>query len=106
MTRAIATGWHYRPPKREDLEERATQVAAVIAHDGVRFTTAAPTRDALNQALAEYVSERAPEQLWPTDAEAVREFLSLGDQRAAIDCYFAAVGDRWDEEWLVITDVE
>lgn len=87
------------------MQTGAMYLAAVVGRDGVCFTTAAMTHGNLLHAVAEYVSERAPLQLWPADAAAVHEKLSRGDYQAGIDRYFAAVGDRWDDEWLVMTEV-
>lgn len=80
-------------------------VAAVAALDGIRFTAAAPTRDELVRRLAEYVRENARVQLWPADALRVRALLHLGEIEAAVAHYFARVGGRWDEEWLVAAQV-
>jgi hypothetical protein len=80
-------------------------VAAVVAIDGVRFATAARTRAELFHELATYVRGRAHEQLWPGEALIVEGLLGSGDECSAVERYFACVGERWDEEWLVMTDV-
>jgi hypothetical protein len=75
-------------------------VAVVLAADGVRFVASGHSRDALRARLAEYVASNA-ERLWSADEARVRRLLALGDADAAVAHYFATVGARWDEEWLV-----
>ncbi len=88
-----------------DTTDRGPWIAAVHAPDGVRLTVAAPTRDELVSRLAEYVRDNARLQLWPADALRVRALLHLGELDAAVAHYFARVGERWDEEWLVTAQV-
>ena len=81
-------------------------IAAVAAADGIRFATTAATRGELVSRLAEYVRDHARVQLWPADALRVRALLHLGDAEGAVAHYFARVGERWDEEWLITGVVE
>ena len=81
-------------------------VAAVAAPDGIRFTATAASRAELVSRLADYVREHARVQLWPGDALRVRALLHLGNLEGAVAHYFARVGERWDEEWLVAAQVE
>ena len=88
-------------PNLRSLPDPGPYVAAVHAPDGVRFATAAATRGELVSDLAEYVRDNARVQLWPADALRVRALLHLGELEAAVAHYFARVGERWDEEWLI-----
>jgi hypothetical protein len=81
-------------------------VAIVYAHDGVRFVAAGLSRSALVSPLASYVMEQARLQLWPEDASRIEQLLSDGAPQGAIDLYFAAVGNRWDKEWLYAEDID
>ena len=92
-------------PRLRAVPDHGPYIAAVAAPDGIRFTTTAETRDELVSRLADYVRENARVQLWPGDALRVRAFLHLGDLEAAVAHYFARVGERWDEEWLVAAQV-
>lgn len=74
--------------------------AVVHAADGVRFLAVRPTRAALTALLADYAGRSAPERLWADDAERVGWLLARGCLDAAVDEYFARVGERWDEECL------
>jgi hypothetical protein len=76
-------------------------MAVVHTRDRVRFTAFASRRDELIERIARYVRESAADVLWADDAASVRDFLAAGDLDAAITHYFATVGRRWDEEWLV-----
>ena len=76
-------------------------MAVVHTRDRVRFTAFASRRDELIERIARYVRESAADVLWADDAESVRDFLAAGDLHGAITHYFATVGRRWDEEWLV-----
>jgi hypothetical protein len=88
-----------------EVSASTTYLAAVVAVDGVRFVAAAHTRAALFRELAAYVRARAHDQLWPGDALIVEGLLESGDDHAAVERYFVSVGERWDEEWLVISDI-
>jgi hypothetical protein len=79
---------------------RAVHVAVVHADDGVRFVTASATKQALTRQLAEYVEERASEQLWPAEAERTLRALREGDLEQAIEVYFESGSRRWDNERL------
>ncbi len=81
-------------------------VAVVHSADAVKLVAACVSRRGLTQRLAEYVRERAPHQLWPEDAGRLLGLLSGGDVGAAVELYFASVGERWDPEWLVVDLVE
>jgi hypothetical protein len=80
-------------------------VAVVHTPDGVRFVAAALTRSALTAHLAEYVRHRAPDQLWPDAARAIHDRLAAGALDQAVASYFAAVGERWDAEHLIVETV-
>jgi hypothetical protein len=80
--------------------------AVVHGVDAIRFGATARSRDELTSRLADYVAERLDDQLWAGDAACVRALLADGQREAAIAAYFAAVGQRWDEEWLVTTVVD
>jgi hypothetical protein len=82
--------------------QRALHVAVVHTTEVVRFVTVAPSRSALTEQLAGYVQRHAADQLWPADAECVRERLARRELDAAIEHYFATIGRRWDEERLFI----
>jgi len=76
------------------------QVAVIHAADGVRFVAAGTSPSALKRQLAEYVQQRAAQQLFPTDAARVTQALRSGNVDLAIDIYFAGEHQRWDEEQL------
>lgn len=70
----------------------------------VRFVTPAPSRERhVTKRLADYVRQHALNQLWargrtqPSQATGRRA-------AAAIELYFALVGERREEEWLVIEE--
>lgn len=77
-------------------------VAVVHSAGEVRLVTAAVSRSALDEALAEHVHKSARHQLWPEDARRVRRLLSNKQFASAVELYFASVGGRWDEERLFI----
>jgi hypothetical protein len=81
-------------------------VAVVHTVNDVCFTAAAATRPELTERVAEYVRRHAREQLWPGGASEVQTLLDGGELEAAVERYFALVGDRWDEEWLVTAAVD
>src|SRR5687768_2896705 len=74
-----------------------TYTATIRASDGVRFTAAAATPELLTREIVAYVMSRGDYVLWPEDARRVRELIEAGEAAAAINLYFASVGDRWDE---------
>lgn len=74
--------------------------AVIVAHDEVRWHAATRTRPELFAALAAYVAEQTPFQLWPRDAARVRRWLHRGDAEKAVLYYFATEGRRWDRERL------
>ena len=87
------------------MDAESIYVAAVIATDGIRFATAGHTRDEVLSAVATYVRERSAVQLWPDRARLVRDYLDRGECEAGIGAYFATVGDRWDQEWIITMEV-
>jgi hypothetical protein len=74
--------------------------ATVQAADGARLVASAPSPVTLAEQLASYVRERCDDVLWPSDAAEVRSLIDGGRFNAAIERYFANVGQRWDAEWL------
>jgi hypothetical protein len=87
-------------------ESHPLHVAVVLAADGPRLLTAAPTRAALLESVAGYVAAHAPDRLWPDDASRVAEHLRDGDHEGAIRHYFET-GDRpWDEEQLHVHELD
>ena len=74
--------------------------AVIHAADGVRFVASEASSEALARRLANYVSERCDDSLWPPTAARVRRLIANDDLEAAIAAYFANVGERWDDEWL------
>ncbi len=80
-------------------------LAVVHTADAISFRGSALDRDDLVELLADYVSTRASDRLWPRDADRVRSLLACGERDAAIASYFARVGQRWDKEWLITTVV-
>lgn len=84
----------------------ALHLAVVHDVNDVRYVTAATSRAALAERLADYVRQHADNQLWPGDARLLRRLLAARQFDAAVEHYFASVGGRWDEERLVIETVE
>lgn len=76
------------------------QLAVVVGLDGVRFAAAEADHRALQLRISEYVREASSHALWPSDQAEVRAKLDAGQVAAAIELYFARVGDRWDNEYL------
>lgn len=76
--------------------------AIVWAPDGIRVAAACRTEHALLQRLARYALRHAGQQLWSADAQRVQSLADRGDLEAAVAHYFLRVGDRWDEECLVL----
>jgi hypothetical protein len=83
----------------------ATFVAVVHDSDRVVFSASTLTRASLIEAITEFVACNAHVLLWPTDSTHVQRLLRTGQAEAAIDHYFACVGDRWDKQWLVTSAV-
>jgi hypothetical protein len=71
--------------------------------EAVQLVAASSDYEVIVRRLARYVRRRAPHALWDADAAAVRHLLTCNQWRAAIDHYFAAVGQRWDAERVEIT---
>jgi hypothetical protein len=78
-------------------------VAIVHKPESVELIALSPEREAVLGRLARYVCERAAHTLWAKDAARVEALLASNEQQAAVDHYFANVGQRWDREWLVTT---
>jgi len=76
-------------------------LAVVCAPDGVRFVAHGHSDLEILRRLASHVARQAPRQLWPLEARRVRLLLRHGRLGAAVAYYFARVGRRWDDEWLV-----
>lgn len=86
---------------RQQTIDRTLYVGVVHAVDGVRLITTADTRRELVWQLAEYAREHGDDALRPDHARHLRGLLARGELEAAVELYFALVGRRWDEEWLV-----
>ena len=69
----------------------------------VELIAVSSCRDAIVERLAQYVAQRAAHTLWESDAACVQSLLASNERQAAVDHYFATVGDRWDDERLVTT---
>lgn len=80
-------------------------VATVLCEGEVRLVTAATSREALERNVADHVRKNARHQLWPQAADTVYRLLDSNKFDRAIEIYFASVGERWDEERLVINEV-
>lgn len=68
----------------------------------IRFVTAASSRAGLSKRLAAYLRRRAGDRLWASDARRLRWLCAAKQFDGAVELYFASVGERWDEEWLLI----
>jgi hypothetical protein len=90
-----------RGERRSDTVDRTLFVGVVHAVDGVRLMVAADSRRDLIWQLSEYVREHGDDVLRPDHARHLRNLLARGELEAAVELYFALVGRRWDEEWLV-----
>jgi hypothetical protein len=88
----------------EDGIVPAPYTAVVYALDGVRLVAAATSRRALMQRVADYVQRHAGERLWATDARRVHQLVAGAAHEDAVEYYFAMVGQRWDEEWIILAD--
>jgi len=86
---------------RQQSTGRMLFVGVVHSIDGVRLIVAAEARRELIVRLAEYVREHGDHALRPDHARHLRGLLARGELEAAVEAYFALVGKRWDEEWLV-----
>jgi hypothetical protein len=95
-TRRVAALPAYETPPTH--ESRYT--AVVHASDGVRFLAAARRPDELAARVADYVSERCDDALWPSDARRVHQLIDQRCPYAAIALYFSNIGNRWDVEHL------
>jgi hypothetical protein len=84
-----------------DVSTSGLHTAVVYAPDGVRLVAAAPSRRALIRRIADYVERHANETLWPNDTRLVHQLLAEAAHEQAVELYFALVGERWDEEWIV-----
>ena len=80
-------------------------VATVLCASEVRLVTAATSRQALERNIADHVRKNARHQLPPKAADKVYRLLESNRFGRAIETYFASVGERWDEERLVIKAV-
>ena len=80
-------------------------VYTAIIHDAtcVLFTAVAGTRTALIEQVAEYVRRSANDLLWSADSFRVETLIHTSQPEAAIEHYFACVGQRWDDQWLITT---
>jgi hypothetical protein len=78
--------------------------AVVYAADGVRLVATAASHPALTRRIADYVQKHASDRLWPRDAYLVHQALADAAHEVAVELYFAFVGQRWDEEWIVLGD--
>jgi hypothetical protein len=81
-------------------------LAIVHSEDGVRFATAAPSASALTGRVLDYIRPRVSDRLWPSDVERFNCLLAQDDRELAVELYFAAVGRRWDCEWLWTEETE
>lgn len=86
---------------RQQSTDRTLFVGVVHGVDGVRLIVAADSRRELVTQLAEYAREHGDHALRPDHARHLRGLLARGELEAAVELYFALVGKRWDEEWLV-----
>jgi hypothetical protein len=100
-----ASGRVPRADSQHESSDRTLFVGVVHAADGVRFAAATTARRDLVCQLAEYARERAEYALRPDHARHLQGLLARGETEAAVELYFALVGERWDEEWLVTTVV-
>ena len=86
---------------RQQSTDRTLFVGVVHSVDGVRLVVAAGSRRQLVEQLADYADEHGDDALRPDHARHLRGLLARGELEAAVEAYFALVGTRWDEEWLV-----
>lgn len=83
----------------------AEVTAVVYAADGVRFVAAGACPSVIAARVAEYVSARCDNVMWPDAAIQIRALLDRGEIYGAIALYFERVGERWDEERLEFVGV-
>ena len=86
---------------RQQSTDRTLFVGVVHSVDGVRLIVAVDSRRQLVERLAEYAREHGDHALRPDHSRHLRGLLARGELEAAVEAYFALVGKRWDEEWLV-----
>ena len=65
-------------------DSRTLHVAVVHTVDAVRLITAATSRAALADRLAEYVRQQAEDRLWPDDARCLHRLLAEAERDATI----------------------
>lgn len=97
-----------RDPFAAEIADTATDAlhAAVVHAAGrICFLTAAHSRSQLAERLSAYVCEHAPIQLRSQDAGRVAALAAAGRHEQAIAHYFVSVGEKWDEERLVVVKV-
>lgn len=94
----------FAPATGEDATE-VLHVAVVHAGRDICLLTAAPTCELLTKRLAAYAREQAPLQLRSPDAARIAELAAAGRHEEVVAHYFRSVGERWDEERLVVTEV-
>lgn len=80
-------------------------VAVVVSGDGVVFGASTHSRRTLIEELSAFVRRSADVQLWPESAQCVHSLLDSRELERAVELYFARVGERWDEQRLVVTSV-
>lgn len=73
----------------------AVHVAVVTSGGAILFLAAETNAEAMMEPLVGFVERSASAMLWPRDATEVHSLLASGRSEAAIDLYFAKVGDRW-----------
>jgi len=87
--------------RRTNAAPRAAFTAVIHDATCVLFTASAGTRAALIDQVAEYVRRSATDLLWRADSSHVETLIRNGQPETAIEHYFACVGQRWDNQWLV-----
>jgi hypothetical protein len=80
----------------------ALHAAVVHSAEGIHLLTASRSAEGLIEFVAGYVRSQADQMLWPDDAKRVHALLGAASCRAAVDLYFARVGERWEREYLRI----
>lgn len=78
----------------------AAHTAVVHSPDGILFVASASDEADVAAQLADYVSQRCADTLWPAAAREVLGLIAANRHDEAITAYFANVGQRWDEERL------
>lgn len=82
---------HIRSSACGGRNERGAQSSSLAAETNA---------EAMMEPLVGFVERSASAMLWPRDATEVHSLLASGRSEAAIDLYFAKVGDRWDCQQL------